>query len=329
MADVILVSDYGAGTTAHAPLRELLAAMAGRRLVCWDPHPRGTDPVGGCALVTPNLAEARATVGDARALAEQLARVLVRQWEARAVAVTAGEVGAWLATSADEPYFVAAPLVPALDTCGAGDRFAATAAQSLARGAVPSEAVASAVAEASAWVARGGAAAFWADKHPTVPAREKLGSDGAFDLVARVRQRGGTIVATGGCFDVLHAGHVSSLEAAARLGDALVVLLNSDRSVRRLKGPDRPAQPSEDRARLLLALSTVDAVVVFEEDDPCTVLDRLRPEVWVKGGDYDATALPELDLVRSWGGRVVLLPYLAGRSTSAILKTTTTRGAPS
>jgi D-beta-D-heptose 7-phosphate kinase / D-beta-D-heptose 1-phosphate adenosyltransferase len=129
-------------------------------------------------------------------------------------------------------------------------------------------------------------------------------------------------VATGGCFDVLHAGHVASLEAAARLGDAVVVLLNSDASVRRLKGPDRPVQSADDRARVLMGLRSVDAVLVFDEDDPCAVLDRLRPDVWTKGGDYDASALPELELVRSWGGRVVLLPYLAGRSTTAILNTT-------
>jgi rfaE bifunctional protein nucleotidyltransferase chain/domain len=144
----------------------------------------------------------------------------------------------------------------------------------------------------------------------------------AAELAAALRRDGGTLVATGGCFDVLHAGHVATLEAAARLGDGLVVLLNSDASVRRLKGPDRPVQSADDRARVLLGLRSVDAVLVFDEDDPRTVLDRLRPDIWAKGGDYDASCLPELDLVRSWGGRVVLLPYLAGRSTTAILNTT-------
>src|SRR6185312_8612624 len=126
-----------------------------------------------------------------------------------------------------------------------GDRFSATAAQSLARGAVPSEAVAAAVADATAWVARGGAAAFRAAP-AAVDATAPRPGDG-FELAAAVRRDGGTLVATGGCFDVLHAGHVASLEAAARLGDGLVVLLNSDASVRRLKGPDRPVQPAQDR----------------------------------------------------------------------------------
>jgi rfaE bifunctional protein nucleotidyltransferase chain/domain/rfaE bifunctional protein kinase chain/domain len=326
-ADVVLVADYGGGTTAHPRLRELLGLLSPRRPVVWDPHPRGADPTAGCALVTPNVAEARAATAGGTCAAEGpgtadgLAAALVRRWAARAVAVTAGATGAWLSTSADVPYFVAAPAVAAGDPCGAGDRFSATAAQTLARGGVPTEAVAAAVAEASAWVARGGAAAFRA----APPAATRIpGSPlgDAFELAATVRRRGGTLVATGGCFDVLHAGHVASLEAAARLGDAVVVLLNSDASVRRLKGPDRPVQSADDRARVLMGMRSVDAVLVFDEEDPCAVLDRLRPDVWTKGGDYDASALPELELVRSWGGRVVLLPYLAGRSTTAILNTT-------
>ncbi len=320
-ADVVLVADYGGGTTAHPRLREVLSRVSARRPVVWDPHPRGADPTPGCALVTPNLTEARAAAADDTGTADLLAAALVRRWAARAVAVTAGATGAWLSTSADEPHYVAAPVVAAGDPCGAGDRFSATAAQTLARGGVPTEAVAAAVADASAWVAGGGAAAFRAG--PPAASRSSGSPLGdAFELAATVRRDGGTLVATGGCFDVLHAGHIASLEAAARLGDAVVVLLNSDASVRRLKGPDRPVQSADDRARVLMGLRSVDAVLVFDEDDPCAVLDRLRPDVWTKGGDYDASALPELELVRSWGGRVVLLPYLAGRSTTAILNTT-------
>jgi D-beta-D-heptose 7-phosphate kinase/D-beta-D-heptose 1-phosphate adenosyltransferase len=138
-------------------------------------------------------------------------------------------------------------------------------------------------------------------------------------VVHRVRRAGGTVVATGGCFDILHAGHLSSLEAARALGDTLVVLLNSDESVRRLKGPSRPVQPAQDRARVLRGLACVDAVVVFDEDTPEAALADLRPDIWAKGGDYAADDLPESALVQTWGGRVVLLPYLSGRSTTAIL----------
>ena len=106
----------------------------------------------------------------------------------------------------------------------------------------------------------------------------------------------------------------------ARLGDCLVVLLNSDASVTRLKGTGRPVHTQEDRARVLLGLGCVDAVVVFDEDSPHAALERLRPDVWAKGGDYNADTLPEASLVRSWGGRVVLLPYLPGRSTTRIIQ---------
>jgi D-beta-D-heptose 7-phosphate kinase/D-beta-D-heptose 1-phosphate adenosyltransferase len=134
-----------------------------------------------------------------------------------------------------------------------------------------------------------------------------------------VHTAGGTVVATGGCFDVLHAGHIASLEAARRLGDALVVLVNSDASVQRLKGAHRPVNPVADRCRVLRSLRCVDAVEVFDGNSPGELLDQLRPDIWVKGGDYDADALPEAPIVHSWGGRVIVVPLLPGRSTSAIL----------
>lgn len=323
-ADVVLVSCYGGGTTGHAGVREALARRAPRRPVVWDPHPRGGDPVRGCALVTPNLAEARDRAGLPGAPGDLVAAHLAGLWSARAVAVTGGAEGAWVATTAGEPLFV--PAVPASgDSCGAGDRFASAAAVALARRRTTTEAVVDAVARASEFVAAGGASGFRAGG---AVAGAAVGADGprgpvagaAADRVAELRAGGGVLVATGGCFDVLHAGHVSTLEAARTLGDGLVVLLNSDASVRRLKGPGRPVHSQEDRARVLLGLSCVDAVLVFDEDDPREALRSLRPDVWAKGGDYEDTELPESPLVRSWGGRVVLLPYLSGRSTTAVLQ---------
>lgn len=144
----------------------------------------------------------------------------------------------------------------------------------------------------------------------------------ASELVAKVRARGGTVVATGGCFDLLHAGHAATLEAARGLGDCLVVCVNSDRSVTGLKGPGRPLVGEADRVRLLAALGCVDAVVLFDEPTPVELLSRLRPDIWVKGGDYaggDSDTLPEADLLRSWGGQAVIVPYLDGRSTSKMI----------
>jgi rfaE bifunctional protein nucleotidyltransferase chain/domain/rfaE bifunctional protein kinase chain/domain len=312
-ADAVLVSDYGAGTCEHPGLRAALGRRAREdRIVVWDPHPRGGPPVTGVTLVTPNLGEARgATAAHCSSWdGGELAAALHRQWEVSAVCVTAGAQGAWLATTSPEPYFAPAPSVTGGDPCGAGDCLAATAAVALAAGATPPEAVSQAVQEASRWVDSGGTAGFRTRTSPPRP-HHRWAAHSRAD---------GVVVATGGCFDVLHAGHVASLEAARRLGDSLVVLLNSDESVRRLKGPGRPVQPVEDRARLLRALSVVDDVVVFDEDDPREALRRVRPDIWAKGGDYDANSLPEAEVVRSWGGRVVLLPYLSGRSTTSLLR---------
>jgi D-beta-D-heptose 7-phosphate kinase/D-beta-D-heptose 1-phosphate adenosyltransferase len=139
-------------------------------------------------------------------------------------------------------------------------------------------------------------------------------------LAADVRGRGGTVVATGGCFDLLHPGHLRTLEAARALGDCLVVCLNSDASVRRLKGPGRPVNGQDDRARLLLGLRCVDAVVVFDQDTPEATLRTIRPHVFVKGGDYAGVELPEAAVLASWGGRAFVLPLVAGHSTTRMIE---------
>ena len=234
--------------------------------------------------------------------------------------VTLGERGALLVHADGPALAVPAPRVGAGDPCGAGDCFSATAAGRLAAGALPSEAVPAAVAAASAFVDAGGAAAWAAGARPA-PARP----EDARTLARRVRETGGTVVATGGCFDLLHAGHVRALAAARALGDCLVVCLNSDASVRRLKGPDRPLVGEADRAAVLAGLASVDAVAVFEEDDPRAVLRELRPHVWVKGGDYAATDLPEAATLTEWGGRAVVVPYVAGRSTTRLIEELATR----
>jgi rfaE bifunctional protein nucleotidyltransferase chain/domain len=129
------------------------------------------------------------------------------------------------------------------------------------------------------------------------------------------------LVFTNGVFDVLHTGHVTYLEAARRLGAALVVAVNTDASARRLgKGPDRPLNREADRVAVVAALASVDYVVLFDEDTPCEVLRRLRPDIYVKGGDYDIESLPETELVRSWGGTAVAIPFVEGYSTTALLQ---------
>ncbi|MDD9207922.1 PfkB family carbohydrate kinase [Georgenia sp. 10Sc9-8] len=343
-ADAVLVSDYGAGVTRSPELRTLLTEAAQHTVVVWDPHPRGGAPVPGVTLVTPNLAEAHGAADRDGAAPDVLARRLADQWAARAVCVTAGADGAFLAPRAAEVTFVPAAAATG-DPCGAGDRFAVTATIALARGTLLSAAVEMAVRDASAWVAAGGAEGFREytaasaegtrpggfttasaqPRTPTAPGPAAAGPEPSVtgdlsELGVRLRADGGTLVATGGCFDIVHAGHVATLQAARRLGDHLVVLINSDASVTRLKGAGRPVVPAADRARVLEAFDCVDAVVVFEEDDPRQALARLRPDVWAKGGDYGAAELPETATVTEHGGRVILLPYLGGRSTTTIIE---------
>ena len=156
---------------------------------------------------------------------------------------------------------------------------------------------------------------------PDAPAEPSAGVVSLEDLLrlrARWRERGASVVWTGGCFDLLHVGHVRSLRAARSLGDVLVVGLNDDASVRRLKGPGRPIVPFAERAELLTALSCVDAVVGFAEDTPVALLERLRPDVACKGADYADRPLPERAVVEAHGGRMELLPLVSGRSSTAL-----------
>ncbi|HEY9474502.1 MAG TPA: PfkB family carbohydrate kinase [Mycobacteriales bacterium] len=305
-ADAVVVADYGAGLCRHEQLRRLLGRWATRRVMVWDPHPRGAEPVPGVHIVTPNRGEALGFVGATVNSLDVAASTLRERWRAGAVAATDGAAGVLTAIAGSPTLFVPAPFVVDGDSCGAGDRFTASVAVALVGGASVPGAVATAVGDVAAWLRDGG-----------VTGRSRLMPD----PVASGGNRGTdvTVVATGGCFDVLHAGHVASLQAARRLGDRLVVLLNSDASVRRLKGPARPVQSAADRARVLGSLACVDEVRVFDEDTPETALAELRPDVWAKGGDYAGEHMPEAALVTSWGGRIVLLPHLPGRSTTRIL----------
>ncbi|GAB3541779.1 PfkB family carbohydrate kinase [Arthrobacter tecti] len=334
-ADVVVVSDYGRGLTANPELRGLLERMAVRVPVIWDPHPSGADPVPGVAAVTPNLAEALKASGasgpsgpsgqsgtgggaDVVRGAADAAHALQQRWRSRAVIVTLGNRGALIHREGENgelPHLVPAPVVQVDDPCGAGDRFCASLALRLGAGADLADAAQDAVRDAAEFLAAGGVSSLTVDPMPTAlrgPAVDAL------QVAHTTREAGGTVVATGGCFDLLHAGHARTLAAARRLGDCLIVCLNSDESVRRLKGSERPIMGEEDRAELLAALECVDAVYIFGEDTPEEALATLRPDIWVKGGDYSAADLPEAALLRSWGGQTVTVPYIPARSTTSL-----------
>jgi D-beta-D-heptose 7-phosphate kinase/D-beta-D-heptose 1-phosphate adenosyltransferase len=150
--------------------------------------------------------------------------------------------------------------------------------------------------------------------------RKVLSTAEAVAFVEHLRHTGREVVFTNGVFDLLHPGHITYLQHARREGDALVVAVNSDRSVRAIKGPTRPINSAEERAEVLAALGCVDAVVVFDQDDPHQIVSRLRPDVLVKGADWALDAIVGRDVVESYGGRVVRVALAEGHSTSAIIR---------
>ncbi|HEV7951693.1 MAG TPA: D-glycero-beta-D-manno-heptose 1-phosphate adenylyltransferase [Glaciihabitans sp.] len=325
-ADAILVADYGRGITADNDLRSALLERGRAVPVVWDPHPKGTDPVATTWVATPNLAEAiTAAPTAARGIeaASAAARVLRSRWGCGAVAVTLGERGVLLDTGGSYPQVISVPPVATADPCGAGDKFAASLVSALGQSVPLDAAVQRAARDASAFLDAGGILSLESPSHQDTILGESPTASGrthseAERVVQRTRARGGTVVATGGCFDLLHAGHARTLFAARALGDCLVVCLNSDSSVRRLKGVERPIVDQADRADLLSALECVDGVVIFDEDTPEKVLGLLQPDIWVKGGDYSSDELPEAALLASWGGTVVTVPYHPGRSTTRL-----------
>ncbi|WP_298251424.1 PfkB family carbohydrate kinase [uncultured Arthrobacter sp.] len=319
-ADAIIAADYGRGVLANAELRAHLAAVAGSTPVIWDPHPLGAEPVPGVAAVTPNLGEAlrfAGVRGSGTSAAAAAADVLLETWGSRAVIVTMGDHGALVAAPGLLPQVIPAPRVDAADPCGAGDRFAVALAVGLAEGAAVDAAARQATEAAAYFLGLGGLASLGTGQG-AAPLQLPVEGLDALEVVRRTRAAGGTVVATGGCFDLLHAGHARTLAAARQLGDCLVVCLNSDDSVRGLKGEHRPIIRQDDRAELLTALECVDAVLVFTESTPENAIARLQPDIWVKGGDYAAEDLPEAALMSSWGGRTVTVPYIPARSTTKL-----------
>jgi rfaE bifunctional protein nucleotidyltransferase chain/domain/rfaE bifunctional protein kinase chain/domain len=319
-ACAVLVSDYGRGLAARP---EVAAAASGAAPVVWDPHVGGPRPPRRVTLATPNLEEAHALAGGAGPPPDRLSAVVALAADTAAalgcaVAVTAGARGAVLAGAGALPAVVPATAVTG-DVCGAGDQFAASAALALAAGATPLAAVERAVVDAAAFVAGVAPPAARGGTRGRVVALQDAQRIGPTS--AAVHRAGGVVVAAGGCFDVLHAGHVQLLDQARRLGDHLVVCLNSDDSVRRLKGPGRPLNSAPDRAAVLRSLAAVDEVVVFDEDTPAAALAAIRPDLFVKGADYLDADLEERAAMAAWGGQVVVLPLVAERSTTRLIAT--------
>lgn len=140
------------------------------------------------------------------------------------------------------------------------------------------------------------------------------------DIVKQLKDHGKTVVATSGCFDILHAGHVNYLDAAKESADILIILLNSDCSVKRLKGNERPIVPENERAMVIAGLECVDYVCIFDDDTPCRLIEKMQPDVWVKGGDYEGKQIPEIEVLNKYGGKLKIMQLVEKCSSTNIIK---------
>jgi D-beta-D-heptose 7-phosphate kinase/D-beta-D-heptose 1-phosphate adenosyltransferase len=324
----IILSDYAKGVLTPEAIASL-TGMRGTGPVVVDPKHRDFTRYRGATTITPNLHELEAAAGqtldadDAAAIAAA-ARPLAEAAGLEAMVVTLGNRGMLVVPVRGHYTAVAATQRAVYDVTGAGDTAISVLTLSLAARAPLLAAAQLANAAAGVSVGQIGAVAVDAasirDALAARPDGKILGRD---DLVARAatwRMAGKRIVFTNGCFDLLHAGHLSLLSQAAKLGDVLVLAINSDASVRRLKGPERPLVPQEDRAAVLAALGFVDAVTIFDEDTPLEVLQSVRPHVLVKGGDYQLADVVGRELVEGSGGRVELVPLTPEKSTTALVE---------
>jgi D-beta-D-heptose 7-phosphate kinase/D-beta-D-heptose 1-phosphate adenosyltransferase len=330
-ANVLVLSDYAKGVLNDRMCRSLIAE-ARRWQVPVVVDPKGSDfsRYHGATTICPNTKELAAVTGEAShqlkwmlAAGQKMVAALNLQY----MLVTLGEKGIAI-LRADVAIRVPAAAQQVYDVSGAGDTVVAVVAVSTAAG-LPVEIIAE-MANVAAGIVIGkvgtvpvrqgellGALAHRADAEPDdkVLALAELRS-----RVAGWRAQNLQIVFTNGCFDLLHAGHISLLEQARRMGDRLIVAINSDRSVRGLKGHRRPVVHQHDRAQVIAALAAVDAVIVFDEAAPLHLIEELRPDVLVKGGDYRQVDVVGAAEIRGWGGRLELIPLVEGRSTSALIE---------
>jgi len=327
----LVLTDYDKGLLTDRLLKRA-TEWAGRRGIPVITDPKLARPYSvyrGSTLLKPNRSEAQAATGIAIRDDESLRRAaeaLIRMADLPYVLISLDRDGLYLAGQGIEGLKIPPrPKGDLVDISGAGDIIVSVVAWLLGCGVDVRDAAMLANVAAGVEVTKVGAVPVSRDEI----LNELLGGgpqfkihtvEAAAEAAREVRRRNGKVVWTNGCFDILHMGHYEYLKFSRRQGDFLIVGLNSDESVRRLKGPNRPITGEAERARLLAALDVVDALVIFEEDTPLQAIKVIRPDVIVKGGDYREDQVVGWEVVKSYGGRVVIAPFIAGFSTTDIVK---------
>ncbi|GIZ12841.1 bifunctional D-glycero-beta-D-manno-heptose-7-phosphate kinase/D-glycero-beta-D-manno-heptose 1-phosphate adenylyltransferase HldE [Pseudomonas sp. NCCP-436] len=324
---VLVLSDYGKGALQNH--QALIRAARDRGIpVLADPKGRDFSIYRGASLITPNLHEFEAIVGQCADESDLVAKgaALMRELELGALLVTRGEQGMTLLRPEHAPLHLPARAREVFDVTGAGDTVISTLAASLAAGEELPQAVALANLAASIVVGKLGTAVISVPELRRAVQREEgsgrgvLGLEQLLSAIEDARAHGEKIVFTNGCFDILHAGHVTYLEQARAQGDRLIVAINDDASVSRLKGPGRPINSVDRRMAVLAGLGAVDWVVSFSEDTPERLLAQVRPDVLVKGGDYGIDQVVGAEIVQAYGGEVRVLGLVENSSTTAIVE---------
>ena len=330
-ASVIVLSDYGKGVLTPELMRALIdAGRAQKRPVVVDPKGKDFSRYRGATVMTPNRAELAAATGMPVATDEEIAaaaKKLIGECALESLLVTRGADGMTLFSRAGDAVHLPAEAREVFDVSGAGDTVVAMLAAGLAAGVALPDAARLANVAAGIVVGKTGTAVATADEVFTALHTQDLladeskiaAHDEALSRIARWRKEGLSIGFTNGVFDLLHPGHVTLLSQAKAACDRLVVGLNSDASVKRLKGPARPVQNESARSAVLASLAAVDLVVIFGEDTPLALIEQIRPDVLVKGADYTLATVVGADVVQRHGGRVILAELLPGHSTTGTI----------
>lgn len=326
-SDVVILSDYGKGTLCDVAAL-IAAARAQNKPVLVDPKGQDYRPYRGATLLTPNMSEFEAVVGKCLDESELVSKgeKLRTELELEALLVTRSEQGMTLLRAGHAPLHLPTQAREVFDVTGAGDTVIATLGAALAAKQDLAQACYLANVAASIVVGKIGTATASVEElhaalhHSSESDGAVVNEDELLRRVAEAKARGQTVVMTNGCFDLLHVGHIKYLEAARKLGDVLIVAVNSDDSVKRLKGESRPLNTCPDRMRMLAALKSVDWVVPFTEDTPARLIERVLPNLLVKGGDYTAEQVAGYDAVTAHGGQVMILEFHNGYSTTRLIE---------